>query len=180
MRKNKLKVLFSLFLLISVAVFPVMAKVTAFAGMDRVFDNAGLLTEEQKEKLEEQIEKIQAKKGINVLITTATDLKGKNYIEYADIFYEEHNGGGKNAPGILFLIDMQHRKLYISTTGSDVIRQFSPDRLDKMLDSIYNDAADKDFYGSCKAFLKGVDRSLERVRVEVLSVGDGKWERKAR
>lgn len=158
MRKQKIKILFGLCLMISAMIIPMMGKYTVLAGTAHVFDNAGLLTEEQEEALEKRIEKTEIKKGIHILITTAADLKGQSYTDYADIFYEKNNGGGKDAPGILFLIDMQHRKLYISTNGQAVIRQFSPERLDKMLDSIYDEAADKDYYGSCKAFLKGVDR----------------------
>ncbi len=62
------------------------------------------------------------------------------------------------APVCFFLIDMQHRQLYISTGGEAVIRAFTDKKLIKCWTGFMKKAAGGDYYGSCVRFLRDVER----------------------
>ena len=129
----------------------------AYAG---VFDDAGILTEEEKSGLSSQIQALETEYQIHLLIVTTEDTQGKEVVDYADDFFEEHNGDGTSGAGLLLLIDMQHSELYISTSGEDIIHTFTDTRLDSIMDDIYDEAVNSNFYGSCQQFLTGVDNVL--------------------
>lgn len=125
-----------------------------------IFDDAGILTEEEKAQLSLEIETLEQENQIHVLIATTEDTQGKEVVAYADDFFEEHNGDGTSGSGLLLLIDMQHSELYISTSGEKIIQTFTDARLDSILDGIYAKAVDGDFYGGCQEFLNGVGSVL--------------------
>ena len=71
---------------------------------------------------------------------------------FADGFYTEGGfGTGSDHSGILFLIDMDNRELYISTTGQ-MIRYMTDSRIEDVLDDVYGYAS-ADYYGAASAFL---------------------------
>ena len=77
---------------------------------------------------------------------------------FADGFYMEGGfGTGSDHSGILFLIDMGNRELYISTNGQ-MIRYMTDSRIDDVLDDVYNYAADADYYGAAAAFLTDTEK----------------------
>lgn len=125
-----------------------------------IFDDAGLLTEEEKAELSSRIQTLEQENQMHVLIVTTEDTQGKAAAVYADDFFEENNGDGTAGAGLLLLIDMQHSELYISTSGEEIIRTFTDARLDSILDGVYDKAVDADFYGSCQQFLDGVGNVL--------------------
>lgn len=125
-----------------------------------IFDDAGILTEDQKTGLSSQIQALEAEYEIHLMIVTTEDTQGKEVADYADDFFEDHNGAGTSGTGLLLLIDMQHSELYISTSGEDIIHTFTDSRLDSIMDDIYDEAVNHNFYGSCQQFLTGVDHVL--------------------
>lgn len=125
-----------------------------------IFDDAGILTEDEKAGLSSQIQALETEHQIHLLIVTTEDTQGKAVMDYADDFFEEHNGDGTSGAGLLLLIDMQHSELYISTSGEDIIHTFTDTRLDSIMDDIYDEAVNRNFYGSCQQFLNGVDNVL--------------------
>ena len=77
---------------------------------------------------------------------------------FADGFYMEGGfGTGSDQSGILFLIDMDNRELYISTNGQ-MIRYMTDSRINDVLDDVYNYAADADYYGAAAAFLTDTEK----------------------
>ena len=66
-------------------------------------------------------------------------------------------GTGSDHSGILFLIDMDNRELYISTNGQ-MIRYMTDSRINDVLDDVYNYAADADYYGAAAAFLTDTEK----------------------
>ena len=77
---------------------------------------------------------------------------------FADGFYMEGGfGTGSDHSGILFLIDMDNRELYISTNGQ-MIRYMTDSRINDVLDDVYNYAADADYYGAAAAFLTDTEK----------------------
>lgn len=55
-----------------------------------VFDDARVLTADQKRKMEEKIHQIRDKYGIDIMVITTTDSQGSNLKYFADSYYSNH------------------------------------------------------------------------------------------
>lgn len=138
--KNKLSLLLaSLFLFLSFSL-------TANAeGTDRVCDMAGLLSASEKEELEEVLGKISEEYKLDLVAVTANDTEGKTSEEYADDFFDYGGYGyGDDYDGVLLLINMELRELYIGTSGRgiEIVTDYG---IKHLLDCIYPYAADGDY-----------------------------------
>lgn len=125
-----------------------------------IFDDANLLTEGEESELSTLMQTIEAEHQVHLMIVTTEDTQEKMARDYADDFFEEHNGDGASGVGLLLLIDMQHSELYISTSGEEIIHTFTDARLDSILDSVYDEVVNNNFYGGCQQFLDGVGSGL--------------------
>ena len=103
----------------------------------KVIDDAELLTNEEETKLYKQVQKYIEKYNMDMVIVTINHNNKASSMEYADDFYDYNNYGiGDDKSGVLFLIDMQKRKMWISTTGS-AIEIYNDVRIDKILEYTY-------------------------------------------
>lgn len=130
----------------------ILAPSAALADGQKVYDNAELFTPEETAMLEETIDAYISVFDSDLAVVTITDDQGKTSMAYADDFYDQ-NGFGKN--GMLFLINMDSRDLYISTSGG-MIDILNDDRIDRLLDLQYEYVSNEDYYGA-------VQRSIEQV-----------------
>ena len=122
---------------------------TVFAQSNYVYDQANLLTAQEEEELQKQTEMMQEVWGMNFILVTTDDAEGKSSREYADDFYDALY---PEEDGILYLIDMDNREIYMSTTGL-AIRYMTDDRIDSVLDVAFLYVADSDYSRTFKAFL---------------------------
>lgn len=123
-------------------------------GTDRVFDGAGLFSQQEQEQIQEQIESMQAETGMDYGVATTDDAPGSSAREYADQLYEDSGlGTGDGHSGMLYLIDMDHREIYISTEGQ-MLRYLTDERIDSILDDAYEDVANGDYAASVMTVLK--------------------------
>ena len=126
-------------------------------GDQRVFDDADLLTDTVEQMLQEEIEECISKVSMAIVVVTTDNARGKTAMAYADDFYDE-NGfgyGDSYGPGILFLIDMDNREIYISTAGQ-AISMFTDREINWMLDEIYYWVSDGYWYDACMEFVHQV------------------------
>lgn len=120
----------------------------AFAQERRVFDQAGLFSADEAEDLEEQIAGIMQGTNMDLVVVTTEDAQGKSARDYADDFYDEGGFGvGKDASGVLFLIDMDNREICISTAGA-MQRFLTDSRIESMLDHAYDCVQQGDYAGA--------------------------------
>lgn len=128
----------------------------------KVYDNAGILTESEESQLQQQcIETAQANK-IDIIIATTANTNGKTTLKFAEDFYIA-NGFGydkSKGDGILLLIDMQNREMYIATSGNG-ITYFSDSRIASMNQIITNYLKKGDYNNACKAFVKNVETYMK-------------------
>ncbi len=111
----------------------VMALTSRAASSQRVYDDAGLFTKAEKELLEQSIAELTGEMNMDFVVLTATDKEGKTQAEYADDFYDENGfGTGEDRSGLLFMIDMESRDCYISTSG-DMIDYLTDARIAQIL-----------------------------------------------
>mgnify|MGYP000923252850 CR=1 FL=1 len=102
----------------------------------RVYDQAALFTEQEKAHLEQRIGAIRAELSLDPVIVTVDDTGGKSSRDYADDFYDEGGFGmGAERDGLLLLINMESREVYISTSGA-AIDIFTDARIESILDAI--------------------------------------------
>lgn len=127
-------------------------------GKTRVFDNAGLFTESERASMEENIASMRKDMNMDVVIVTTDDAEGKTAESYSEDFYINGNfGTGKEYSGVLFLIDMDNRELYLTPVGT-MNRFLTDKRWNSILDDAYEGASNGDYAASAQSFLDGVRR----------------------
>ncbi|MEY8338699.1 TPM domain-containing protein [Lachnospiraceae bacterium 62-35] len=120
----------------------------------RVFDNAGLFSEQEAQSLSTLVNEVREKISQDLVIVTVDDTEGKTSLEYADGFYDNGGfGAGDDYSGIIFLIDMDNRELTISACGR-MIEIITNARLESMLDQLYGDISEGQYYDTAYRFIK--------------------------
>jgi uncharacterized protein len=134
-------------LLTALAAIPVFAASAA----ERVFDYARLFTAEERESLQGRIDAHVANYNMDVIVLTIDDNGGKTASAYADDFYDDYGFGyGRDHAGVLFLIDMDGREIYISTSGR-MIDILNDARVEALLDIQYDFVAEERYYDAMAA-----------------------------
>lgn len=141
------------------------AALSVFAADQRVYDAAGLFSAEQKNSLESSIQDLRSRTGMDAVVVTATDKKGKSTQDFAEeCYYTGGFGQGSGKSGFLYFIDMEERVTHISTAGG-AITVFSDSNLDKVMDNAYAYLGNGDFAGSAESvisdFVGYYDKALD-------------------
>ncbi|MBR3780130.1 MAG: TPM domain-containing protein [Clostridia bacterium] len=100
-------------------------------------DRASLFSEEETERVDEAAYEFANSTEFSVAVVTTEDAMGKSAMEFADDYYDSlifSSGWSEN--GILFLIDMDNREIYVSCAGL-CIDEYSDYELNKIVDSGY-------------------------------------------
>lgn len=120
----------------------------------KIYDMANLLSENEEKKLFEKVSSYINKYNMDIVIVTINSNNKASSMEYADDFYDYNDFGIDNQnSGILFLIDMDNRNMWISTTGK-AIGIYTDNRIDKILDYTYFKISKQDYYGCANEFIK--------------------------
>ena len=120
---------------------------------EKVYDFADLFTMYEEEQLYNQITNYISETNLDMAVVTINNNPKNSAMRYADDFYDyNYFGTGNNHNGLLFLIDMDTREMWISTTGEAII-MYDDNRIDKILDSAYYEIEDENYYGTALAFI---------------------------
>ena len=131
------------------------------AVLTHVFDDAGLLAESDAERLEEICLEVETRQEIHILMVTTEDTGGKTQQDYADDFYDRVYPEESEKNGVLVLIDIGERELWISTAG--IMRYYLSDReIDDLLDHMYEEASAEDYAGAFERAAEDIRLSIER------------------
>ncbi len=113
----------------------------------RLFDDYGLFTEDEAESLNEILLETENEVGFYVSMLIADDNSGGNtnadMVDYVDVYYE--NEFGIDTDGVMLLISFSPRYYYVSTSGI-AIRYLTDDRIEDILDYIYDQMKSGDYY----------------------------------
>lgn len=121
---------------------------------EKVYDFADLLSESEESLLYNEVIKYINDFNMDMVILTISDNPKGSAKEYAEDFYDyNYFGIGNTFDGILFIIDMDTREMYILTTGSAII-MYDDERIDNILDSSYAYISREDYYNTCNSFIK--------------------------
>lgn len=119
----------------------------------KIYDYANLITDEEETELYNKVQEFINKYNMDMVIVTINSNPKSSSMAYADDFYDYNNfGKGANKSGLLFLIDMQNRKMWISTTG-DAIKIYTDSRINTILDYTYDEISNKDYNGCAEQFI---------------------------
>ena len=115
---------------------------------EKIYDFANLLTDSEEEKLyEEVVDYIDDSSFDLVIVTIDYNNKG-SAMEYADDFFDYNDFGiNSSRDGLLMLIDMDNREVYISTSGQ-AIKMYSDVRIDNIIDAGFGYLGNGKYY-SC-------------------------------
>lgn len=119
---------------------------------EKVYDFADLFSDNEEEKLYENIKNYISETNIDIAIVTIDENNKSSAMAYADDFYDYNDFGvGNSYDGILFLIDMDNREMWISTTGK-AINLYQSD-IDSILDSCYSYISSQQYYECANEFI---------------------------
>ncbi len=138
---------------------------------NKVYDNAGLLTEDQISELQSKCVSVAEKTKLDVVILTTNDAEGKNSTAYADDFYDENGFGyDQGGSGIMMLIDMDKRNVWLSTKGI-AIEYFNDDDIDDVLDDVfrYMGEDNRRYDMVCDTFLDDVSEHVDEINSKYYS-----------
>jgi len=120
---------------------------------NNVIDHLNFLTEEEVEELQDLIDEVKEDYRLELVIVITDDTQGKSSRDFADDYYDYNGYGvGSDKSGLLMLINMDKREVWISTTGK-AIDIFTDAKIDKMLDMIKPFLSDGDYYTASKTFI---------------------------
>ena len=121
----------------------------------------GSWRESDAERLEEICLEVETRQEIHILMVTTEDTGGKTQQDYADDFYDSVYPEESEKNGVLVLIDIGERELWISTAG--IMRYYLSDReIDDLLDHMYEEASAEDYAGAFERAAEDIRLSIER------------------
>lgn len=119
-----------------------------------IVDAAGLLSEEDAIEVAKNLATLAENTGWSVFAITTDDARGMSAREYADDFIDTY---AFEQDGVCFLIDMDNRELYISTTGMG-IRYLTDDRIESMLDNAIGYCGDEEYKDCFNQLIRDTQR----------------------
>jgi len=161
---------FSAQLTVSAAAYP--------AGIDesltRMVDGASLLMSVPAEALGARARDMAKQYRMDIVIVTRRGLDGKTPMDYADDFFDYEGYGWrdqatddiKTGSGILLLVDMQERDIWISTKGEGM-SAFPDSLVNRIIDAISPELGSGQYRAAFSRFLDEVEK-----RLQALAPGD--------
>lgn len=109
-----------------------------------VVEEASLLNENELEEVSKQAKLLAQETGWDVVVASSNDARGMKAQALGEDYYQRY---AKGRDGIVCLIDMDNREIYLVTTG-EAITYLTDGRIDSILDEAYEDVSDEE-YGDC-------------------------------
>lgn len=129
---------------------------------EKVYDFAQLLTEDEERALVQEIIEFIDDYNMDMVIVTINQNNKSSSQDYADDFYDYNDFGvGDTYDGLLFLIDMDNRMLWISTTGRAMLI-YDDDRIDSILDDTYNEISNQRYAACATTFIKSAEKYAKK------------------
>ena len=121
-----------------------------------VDDTLNLLTDQQVKELQSLIETTSLEHNLDLAVVITDQTEGKSSRDFADDYYDSKGFGvGEDYSGLLLLINMKDREVWISTTGR-AIDIFTDARINAMVDSITGFLSDGNYNQACTEFVNQV------------------------
>lgn len=152
-------------LILLLLITTMLASINVIASQDLLFDMANLFEADEKIELNQRLYNLSEFYDMDILIVSIENAEGKSARDFADDFFD-YGGYGRNEEydGILLLIDLDNREIYISTSGKAI--DYLNDRdIENILDKVFeNGVYDGEFYNASIGF---IDKTNEILRVKL-------------
>lgn len=127
----------------------VLSSLPVFAAKTYMNDNAGILSADEKKKVEAELKKVSKEYDIDVVVLTVDSLDDKSDAEIADDYYDYNNYADD---GILLLYSCDENIRYVSTSGYciDAFENNLSDITDAISEPMSNEDYDKAFIAFAK------------------------------
>lgn len=122
----------------------------------RVYDLAGLLSQEEIDALEERMAAFAAENGLDIGFVAVQDLEGETPMVYADDFYD-NNGYGED--GLILLIALDSHDIWVSTCGAGITK-YDDVATDWLVEQVVPYLQQADFAGAVERFVEASEESL--------------------
>ena len=124
---------------------------------EKVYDFAELYTDEEEKEIYNKIQSFIDTRQLDLVVVTIKENPKGSAMVYADDFYDYNNFGlNETRDGLLFLIDMDTRELWISGTGKG--EEIYPDtKINDILDETFQKFSDKLYYEGTINVIKTID-----------------------
>ena len=151
-------------LLLSVLMIIAMTVSAASASMPRLVDDADLLADYEEAAILSMLDEVSERQEMDVVIVTADTLNGKSPMAYADDFFDYNGYGmGYSYDGVLLLVSMEDRDVYISTSGYG-ITAFTDAGIDWLQDAIIYDLSSGDYADAFEIFVLECDYYISQAK----------------
>lgn len=128
------------------------------AGDQRVYDQAGLFSPGEVQRLEERLAEAGAQLKADLVVATTDDAQGKATRLYAADFYDQGGFGvGRDYSGVILLIDMENREAAVVSTGK-MIDLLTDQRIESILDDVFDALGDGDYAQAAHNYVDAVLR----------------------
>ncbi len=131
-----------------------------------VFDTAGLMAEEELEKLEDTAQELLTRHDFGVYIVTVDDFRdysNNNVFHAALNIYNANNFGvGAEKNGLLLLLSMEDRDYNLMTNGQLGNYAFNDAGREAMTEFFLDDFGEDEWYDGFEEYLTWADRYLEK------------------
>ena len=154
MNKKIISILFAFILCLCMAVPAFAVENTDTSGFadeySRVLDYAGVVTQEEDDKLVEQFDEIANRQKVDIVICFTNGLDGMTTSQYAENLYEKNNYGyGENKDGVILVVSFENRDWYIATRGY-AIQAFTDSGIQYIGNQIKDDLSNKNYYAAAE------------------------------
>lgn len=117
---------------------------------EKVYDFANLLNDIEEENLYNNIKTFISDTNYDLVVVTINENNKGTAEKYADDFFDYNNFGiNSSRDGVLILIDMDTRDVYISTSGN-AIKTYDDSRIDSIIDAGFNELKETKYYECLK------------------------------
>lgn len=141
-------------------------------GAGQVIDDANMFTADECRRMTEIILEIEQKHQVDLVVLTTRDTPYDpsdslwRVRDYADEYYDDGGYGmGADGSGMLLLLDMHNRAMWLST-GGVMIDYINDDREEDILDHAYDRLVEGDYGGAMIAALNRVSHWMDAGRRE--------------
>lgn len=131
-----------------------IGQVTAFAAeTPNVKDYLDFLKSEELNDIQGLIENTKKDYNLDVVVVIVEDTEGKSSRDFADDYYDYNGFGvGNDKSGLLMLVNMEQREVWISTTGK-AIDIFTDNRISDMVRAVTGYLSNADYYNASREFI---------------------------
>ncbi len=124
----------------------------------QVTDQAEILSSYEERQLTDMVEEVELSTNWDVMVVTVADAGGLSAQQVAEAWVNDHTTSDN---GVICLIDMDNRELYLSAFG-EAIYYLTDERQGEILDSAAYEATDGDYDKAVEQMLSGISTALQR------------------